>query len=380
VHGSGEAEAMAHAFNGMTASLSHWHSEASHRTEQLQASYERFYAITHSAHDAIVSTDANGTIIFWNQSAEAAFGYSEREALGQPFLPLIAVPCQGLYSLHVQEVMRGAGESALARTFEGEGARRDGTTFPLELTLASWKAGTASYLTVIIRDTTERRRSQEAIRGRDEQLRQAQKMEAIGRLAGGVAHDFNNLLVVIYGYAELLVAGMDETDPRRADLEQVVKASHSATALTRQLLAFSRKQILTPQNLSLSEVVFGVEKMLRRILGENVELVTRVGGEPGCVRADPGQLEQVIVNLAVNARDAMPHGGQLSIELQNTELDDPVVCQRLGILTGSYVTVVVSDTGHGMDAETLSHIFEPFFTTKGAGKGPGWGWPPSTAS
>jgi PAS domain S-box-containing protein len=373
VRGSGEAEAMAHAFNGMTVSLSHWHAEARHRTEQLQASYERFHAITHSAHDAIVSTDAAGTIIFWNQSAEAAFGYTEREALGQPFLPLIAVPCQELYSRHVHEVMRGAGESALARTFEGEGARRDGTTFPLELTLASWKAGAASYLTVIIRDTTERRRSQEAIRNRDEQLRQAQKMEAIGRLAGGVAHDFNNLLVVIYGYAELLVAGMDAHDARRADLEQVVKASHSASALTRQLLAFSRRQILAPQILRLSDVVSGVEKMLRRLLGEDVELITRIDADVDCVRADPGQLEQVIVNLAVNARDAMPHGGRVTIELQKTELTDPVVCQRLGILTGSYATIVVSDTGHGMDAETLSHIFEPFFTTKGPRKGTGLG-------
>jgi PAS domain S-box-containing protein len=373
VRGSGEAEAMAHAFNGMTVSLSHWHAEARHRTEQLQASYERFHAITHSAHDAIVSTDAAGTIIFWNQSAEAAFGYTEREALGQPFLPLIAVACQELYSRHVHEVMRGAGESALARTFEGEGARRDGTTFPLELTLASWKAGAASYLTVIIRDTTERRRSQEAIRNRDEQLRQAQKMEAIGRLAGGVAHDFNNLLVVIYGYAELLVAGMDAHDARRADLEQVVKASHSASTLTRQLLAFSRRQILAPQILRLSDVVSGVERMLRRLLGEDVELITRIDADVDCVRADPGQLEQVIVNLAVNARDAMPHGGRVTIELRKTELTDPVVCQRLGILTGSYATIVVSDAGHGMDAETLSHIFEPFFTTKGPRKGTGLG-------
>jgi signal transduction histidine kinase/ActR/RegA family two-component response regulator len=208
--------------------------------------------------------------------------------------------------------------------------------------------------------------SYEMLLQREMELRQAQKMEAVGRLAGGVAHDFNNLLTAIYGYSELLFVEVKD-DQHRADIMQIMKAAESATSLTRQLLAFSRKQILAPKIVSLDEIVRGIEKMLRRLIGEHIELRVRSAPKLWPVKADPGQIEQVVMNLALNARDAMPDGGRLSIELDNVAVDDdsgsPAQCVRL----------TVSDDGCGMDAETLSHIFEPFFTTKAEGRGTGLG-------
>jgi PAS domain S-box-containing protein len=219
---------------------------------------------------------------------------------------------------------------------------------------------------MIAEDVTERRAF-------EEQLRQSQKMEAIGRLAGGVAHDFNNLLTVIKGYAELLLDGYGGADPRRGDLEEIRKAADRAGALTRQLLAFSRQQVLAPKTLNLNQVVHSMEGMLRRLLGENIELSTALGKEVGQLRADPGQLEQVLMNLAINARDAMPGGGKLSIDTVNVEIDDLAAREHPTIAPGRYVQLAVSDTGIGMDDKTQAHIFEPFFTTKEMGKGTGLG-------
>jgi nitrogen-specific signal transduction histidine kinase len=213
-------------------------------------------------------------------------------------------------------------------------------------------------------DVTERK-SLEA------QLRQAGKMEAIGQLAGGVAHDFNNLLTVISGYGQLLKGRLSPQDLDH--LEEILKASDRAAALTRQLLAFSRRQILTPQVLDLNSIVANLENMLRRLIGENIELKTVQQSGLGRVKADPGQVEQVIINLAVNARDAMPEGGKLTIETANVDLDGTYARSHAGVLPGPYVMVAVSDTGIGMNAETLAHMFEPFFTTKEKGKGTGLG-------
>lgn len=218
----------------------------------------------------------------------------------------------------------------------------------------------------IMIDVTERRHL-------EDQLRQSQKMEAIGQLAGGVAHDFNNLLGVITGYSDLLLREIDPQHRARQRVEEIRKAAERAAALTRQLLAFSRKQVLQPRVLDPNTVVADVDKMLRRLIGEHIQLVTVLSENVGTVKADPGQIEQVIVNLAVNARDAMPGGGKLIIETANVELDEGYVRTHADARSGPHVVLSVSDTGHGMDAVTLSRIFEPFFTTKGADKGTGLG-------
>ena len=207
----------------------------------------------------------------------------------------------------------------------------------------------------------------------EQQLRQAQKMEAIGQLTGGIAHDFNNMLTVIIGYSELMLQKLKADDSLRSDIEQIKEAGERASSLTRQLLAFSRKQVLQPKVFDLNAVLTNMDRMLQRLIGEDIHLVTVPAPGLGRVRADPGQIEQVIMNLAVNARDAMPHGGKLTIETANVELDNAYAREHVSVRPGSYVMLAVSDTGCGMDAATQAQIFEPFFTTKEVGKGTGLG-------
>ena len=215
-------------------------------------------------------------------------------------------------------------------------------------------------------DVTDRKRL-------EEQFRQAQKMEAVGRLAGGIAHDFNNLLMVIQGYADLMQERLPAGDPLRRNAEQIQIAARRATSLTRQLLAFSRKQILDPKVLNIQGVVVEMEEILHRLIGEDIELKTSAGKDLGLVKADRSQIEQVIMNLAVNARDAMPSGGRLMIETSNVDFDETFSSHPVMRTPGKYVMLTVTDNGCGMDAETQAHIFEPFFTTKEKGKGTGLG-------
>jgi PAS domain S-box-containing protein len=220
----------------------------------------------------------------------------------------------------------------------------------------------------------ERTRTEEALRQTEAQLQQSQKMEAVGRLAGGVAHDFNNLLTVIRGYSELLLSRLQPTDAMRKDMEEVKKAADRASGLTRQLLAFSRRQFIAPKVVDLNALVVNMDGMLRRLMGEDIiELCAELSPNIGAIRADPGQIEQVIMNLAVNARDAMPKGGRLTIETRNVTIGKTSRLDAVDLEPGAYVLLTVRDTGHGMDAETRSHLFEPFFTTKEKGKGTGLG-------
>jgi two-component system cell cycle sensor histidine kinase/response regulator CckA len=224
----------------------------------------------------------------------------------------------------------------------------------------------------MVNDVTERRRTEQALQESQEQLRQAQKLEAIGRLAGGVAHDFNNLLTVILGYCGVIQGRLAKTDPTFAELEEIRRSGERAAALTQQLLAFGRKQVLAPRVLDLNAVVADLDQLLKRLVGENIRLVTRLDRSLGPVMVDKAQVEQVIVNLAINARDAMPTGGTLTIETANVDSsqDGPVTPDRP---IGPFVRLRVQDTGTGMDAETQRRIFEPFFTTKAPGKGTGLG-------
>ena len=222
-------------------------------------------------------------------------------------------------------------------------------------------------------DITETKRAEEALRRSEEQLRQAQKMEAVGRLAGGVAHDFNNLLTVINGYCAMSVQKMKPNSALRKNFEEIESAAERAAALTAQLLAFSRKQVLKPRVLNLNTIVGGMEKMLRRLIGEDIELTTTFDAALGNVKADPGQIEQVILNMAVNARDAMPRGGKLTIRATNVSLDQTTRMRNRELEVGEYIMLAISDTGVGMTEEVRAHLFEPFFTTKGLGRGTGLG-------
>ncbi len=233
--------------------------------------------------------------------------------------------------------------------------------------------GDFAYISGVFYDITHTKETEEALRQSQAQLLQAQKMEAVGRLAGGVAHDFNNLLTGIIGYAELLLVRSDPQDPQRREVEEIRKAGERAASLTRQLLAFSRKQILQPKKLNLNTVVRDMEKLLQRLIGEDIYLVTNLEAGLGSAEADPAQIEQVVINLAVNARDAMPNGGKLTIETANVELDGAYGYRDVNFQPGAYVMLAVSDNGEGMDEETMAHIFEPFFTTKGSNQGTGLG-------
>ena len=246
--------------------------------------------------------------------------------------------------------------------------RKDGRRLTVQLSVRAVRdgSGDVEYYETFVRDVTEQRRL-------EGQLLQAQKMEAVGRLAGGVAHDFNNLLTVILSYSDLLLEDLPPEIPDRADVAEIRKAAVAASSLTRQLLAFSRQQVLEPRVLDVNTVVASTEKLLTRLLGEDVSLTTTLAAALGAVKVDPGQLEQIIMNLAVNARDAMPRGGRLSIETANVEMDESYVHGHPLARPGHYVMLAVSDTGTGMDAATQARIFEPFFTTKEAGKGTGLG-------
>jgi PAS domain S-box-containing protein len=364
--GSAEARMMATAFNDMTAALSHFHQEATSRSAQLQDAYERFRAVTESANDAIVSVDAAARIVFWNRRAQSVFGYTEQDAIGQPLSMLIA-ESDG----EIRRYLASGDDQWLGRTIELTGRRRDGGPVPLELSLSTWKSGAASFYTAVIRDITERRQSQEVLHQREEQLRQSQKMEAVGRLAGGIAHDFNNLLTAILGYTDFLIE--DVAPESRQDVEGIRKAGRSAAALTRQLLAFSRRQILQPEVLDLNLIVANTDKLLRRLIGEDIEVRMTLATDLPPVKADPGQIEQIVLNLAVNARDAMPHGGTLTIRTLREEPATHANGKESSETTGPSAVMIVSDTGCGMTEDVRSHIFEPFFTTKELGKGTGLG-------
>jgi two-component system, cell cycle sensor histidine kinase and response regulator CckA len=225
----------------------------------------------------------------------------------------------------------------------------------------------------LLRRSLRYARERAALRKVEEQLRQAHKMEAVGRLAGGIAHDFNNVLTAIFGYTDLLLEQLDEGDQKRDDVEEIRRAAHRAATLTRQLLAFSRKQVMQPRLVDLNAVAGSVERMLARVVGSEVRVSFRPAEEVGAVRADPGQIEQVLVNLSVNARDAMPDGGDLVISTGNCVLGADDVRVLPGLAPGEYVTLSVRDTGGGIPDSIRPHIFEPFFTTKAQGKGTGLG-------
>lgn len=334
--------------------------------EAIRASEERFRSFAQSANDAILSANRVGEIVYWNRGAKAVFGYDEEEVLGRPLTMLMPERYHDSHRAGIERMRAGGEGRVIGTTVELHGVRKDGKEFPLELSLASWRAGEETFYSGIIRDITARKQL-------EEQLRQSQKMEAVGSLAGGVAHDFNNLLTVIKGYCHLALKRAETTGLLRRDLEQIKGAGERAAALTQQMLAFSRRQVAKLEMLNLSRVVGAMGEMLKRLIGEDMNLVLRLEPLQTMVRADRGQIEQVIMNLAVNSRDAMPQGGQLTIETIHVDVGRGERGRYGNLEPGAYVALCVTDTGCGMDEATQARIFDPFFTTKEPGKGTGLG-------
>ena len=330
----------------------------------LRISERRFRALVEESWDAIALFAADGTIMYGSPATTRLLGYDLSEFVGRNALELIHPDDRAAVLLRLEEV------TVRPRTCLNVASRmrhKDGTWRHLEGVLTNLLDDpSVGAIVNNYRDVTDRRNL-------EQQVLLAQKMEAIGRLAGGVAHDFNNILTAIGGYADLLLADLPPNDKRRHDIEEIHQATERAASLTQQLLAFSRRQVLQPKVLDLNTLVTNIEKMLRRLIGEDILFATVLHPRAGNVRADPGQLEQVIVNLAVNARDAMPNGGRLTIETRNVELDESYAAEHPGVTAGQYVLLAVTDTGAGMDEATKARIFEPFFTTKVRGKGTGLG-------
>ena len=341
---------------------------------ELQESEARGRTVLESSLDAIIGMDERGAITEWNPSAETLFGWSRKDALGRPLAETIIPPDQReAHHARLRQFIETGEGPMFNRRLETTAWRRAGTEFPVELSIVPFKEGASYRFYWFIVDISERRTAEVKLRQTQDQLRQSQKMEAVGQLAGGVAHDFNNLLTVITGYTDLLISDLPTGAPTLSDLEEIRKAAERASWLTRQLLAFSRRQILTPQILDLNVLISNFEQMLRRLIGEDIVLKTKLSPALARIKADPGQIEQAIMNLIVNARDAMPMGGHLAIETDTVFLEESSPIKATEMPPGRYVLLSISDTGRGMDAELQKRIFEPFFTTKEAGKGTGLG-------
>jgi two-component system, cell cycle sensor histidine kinase and response regulator CckA len=325
-----------------------------------------FRAFMESASQGIVAIDRRGRIALVNRQAEELFGYCREEMIGHELEMLLPEALRAGHEAHRKGYFGSPHPRPMGIGLDLSGRRKNGEQFSIEISLNYVEIDGKALAMAFITDISERLRL-------EAQLRQSQKMEAIGQLAGGVAHDFNNLLTVIQGYAAMSLEGLDPADPSHEPFVEIEKASVSAAGLTRQLLAFSRRQVVQPRVIGLNTTITQVEKMLRRVIGEDVELVLATGEGLYDICADPGLVEQILMNLAVNARDAMPEGGRLILETANLSLDKEYVGAHLAVKTGPHAMLAVSDTGVGMSEEVRARIFEPFFTTKPQGQGTGLG-------
>jgi PAS domain S-box-containing protein len=350
-----------------------------------------YRALVEAAPDAILAVDPVGAVVLVNAPAERLFGYPRDDLLGRQVEVLVPHGVRALHEAHRTRYFAEPTARPMGAGMQLSGRRRDGTEFPAEISLSAVRTADGLLIAAAVRDVTDRIEAQaerERLRAQAERdrlesrLLQSQRLESLGQLAGGIAHDFNNLLGVILNYStfveeEVAAAASGEPTvrwaPVRSDLEQIRRAAERATELTHQLLAFGRREVVRPRVLSLNDVVTDVRDMLRRTLGEHIELVTALDPGLWCVLADPGKVEQILVNLAVNARDAMPGGGRLTIDTGRVMVDPDTAAQRPGLKDGPHVLLRVGDTGCGMPPEIIRQAFEPFFTTKPKGEGTGLG-------
>ncbi|HEX7077295.1 MAG TPA: ATP-binding protein, partial [Candidatus Eisenbacteria bacterium] len=364
-HGSGEIGRLGLAFDEMAEALETRDRERREAEERMREEREFSTRLIESSMDGIVAIDHQYRITVWNAAMERITGLSRDQVLGRSPLELFTFFEEIGGESRLQDVLAGNTVVAKDRPFFIPETDRKGHADSHYSPLRD-EAGAIVGALAIIHETTQRKKL-------EEQFRQAQKMESVGRLAGGVAHDFNNLLTAILGYADLLRMRLGPDHPAQHDAEEIRRAGERAEQLTRQLLAFSRHQTFAAKVVDLNHLIAETERMLRRMIGEDVQLSTSLSAGHTTVRADPGQIHQVIMNLVVNARDAMPDGGMVTIETQDVVLGEDFVRDRVDLRPGEYVLMAITDTGHGMDAETLSRIFEPFFTTKDVGRGTGLG-------
>jgi len=333
-------------------------------TQQAKIAAFRLAAIIEYSNEAIVSKTVDGIVVGWNHGAEQLYGYSAEEMIGGPIAILFPPDHYQEYLRIMKEVKNGSAVPA----FDTVRRRKDGTLINVSVGFTPIEARHGEVI-----GTSKNSHDITRIKKLEAQFIQAQKMEVVGHLASGVAHDFNNILAVIMGYNGMILAGLGPESPLRKFAGEIEHAAERATGLTRQLLVFSRKQTVQPVVLDLNDTVADLDKMLRRLVDENIAMTMVPGKEIGRVKADPGYVGQVLMNLVVNARDAMPNGGKLTIATVNATLDESYAATHPGAIPGDYVMLSVSDTGTGMTAEVKAHLFEAFFTTKPKGKGTGLG-------
>jgi PAS domain S-box-containing protein len=339
------------------------HAQAVEALASAMVANAKLDAVIQASPLATLALDRDGKVTSWNPTAERIFGWSAEEAIGRrpPF-------ATGRSEEFIRDVIDRSLRGELITGLEAPQERKDGTSF----SAAIWTAGLedrakgVSGILIMVADVSDRKQL-------EEQLRLSQKMEAVGQLAGGIAHDFNNLLTAILGYNEMVMNDVGSLPNVLENAGEVQRAAERAASLTKQLLAFSRRQLLQPRVIDLNEVVRNIERLLRRVIGEDIDFAVRLEPELAPVQADPSHIDQVIMNLVVNARDAMPTGGKLTVETANVNLDEEYAQIHAGVIPGPYVQLAISDTGQGMNEETQRRIFEPFFTTKELGKGTGLG-------
>ncbi len=341
--------------------------ERDRNVEALRDSQERLLGIISSAMDGIITVDNDQKIIVFNRAAEQIFRCPAKDAIGLTLDKFIPQQFREAHRGHIRNFGKtGVSSRSMYSPRTLMGVRADGEEFPVEATISQVKTASETLYSVILRDVSARKRT-------EDELRQAQKMEAVGHLAGGIAHEFNNYLGIIMGYSDLMGEEQVENESLRLGLTEIKDATKKAASLTRQLLAFSRKQIIEPTVLDLNKSVWESHKLLRRLIPANIDVIPVLHAELGKVRADPAQIQQILINLIVNARDAMPHGGRITIETASVVLDEELSTRYFDVVPGDYIMISIGDNGEGIDANTLPHIFEPFFTTKKAGKGTGLG-------
>jgi PAS domain S-box-containing protein len=332
----------------------------------LRESSERMRAVVETAVDGVILIDAFGNILMFNPACQRLFGYRAYEVIGQNVRMLMPQPYRGEHDSYIANYRKTGEAKIIGAGREVTGLRKDGSIFPMDLSVGEAKQEGESIFVGIIHDLSSRKRT-------EEQLVQAQKMETVGQLSGGIAHDFNNLLTVILGNAEALALRLKADKELRHLADNVADAAERGAQLTQRLLAFSRRQILQPTSIDCNALVENIQVLLRRTLREDIDLRVKVSPRPVRALADAAQLESALLNLALNAQDAMPKGGVLTLTTEEIELDPDSLGPAADVRAGCYVSVSVTDDGTGMDADTLAHVFEPFFTTKEIGKGSGLG-------